>query len=75
MYHKINECNIDNVKKQRILNFINAHSHNQAIAKQIDDMDLLAEAPSVLLDIMSLMRKMNQDHFTRMEKLIKCSNV
>ena len=66
---RIDTIGFDEGRKRRILAFANAHSHNDAVAEQEHDVELLAEAPEVLADIMDLIKDMDSEHFDRMVKL------
>lgn len=60
-------------KRERILNFVNAHSHSASIAGPENNIELLAETPNALCDIMSMMKAMDKGHYEMMENLVKKS--
>ena len=66
---RLASIDFDRGRKRRILAFANAHSHNDAVAEQEHDTELLAEAPEVLADIMDLIKAVDSDHYDRMVKL------
>ena len=66
---RMDSIDFDEGRKRRILAFANAHSHNDAVAEQEHDTELLAEAPKVLADIMDLIKAMDSEHYDRMVKL------
>ena len=66
----VDGINFNEMKKRRILEFTNAHSHNSAIAKPEHDMDRLGETPDVLSDILDLMKEVNPVHYGGMERLV-----
>lgn len=67
--NRMDSIGFDEGRKRRILAFVNAHSHNDAIAEQEHDTELLAEAPKVLSDIMDLIKAVDSEHYDRMVKL------
>ena len=66
---KMDKVDFDKGRKRRILAFTNAHSHNDTIAEQGHDTELLGEAPEVLSDIMELIKKEDPGHYERMVNL------
>ena len=68
---RMDKVEFDEAKKRRIQAFVNAHSHNFAIAEPEHNVELLGEAPNVLSDIMSLMKTMDPEHYDLMEDLAK----
>ena len=59
----------DEGRKRRMLAFANAYSHNDAIAEQEHNAELLGETPEVLSDIMDLIKSVDSEHYDRMAKL------
>ena len=70
---RMDKVEFDKAKKRRITAFINAHSHNFAIAEPEHTVGLLSEAPAVLSDIMDLMKAVDSKHYDLMENLVKKS--
>ena len=68
---RMDKIEYDAAKKQRIYAFINAHSHNFAIAEPEHAVDILSEAPGVLSDIMDLMKFVDPKHYNAMSSLAK----
>jgi hypothetical protein len=61
----------DAAKTNRILYFLNAHSHNARPDGSVDhDETILLETPSVLVDVLALMEHADSNHCTEMKKLI-----
>ena len=69
MGDRMNSINFDEGRKRRILAFVNAHSHKDAIAEQEHNAELLCETPEVLSDIMDLIKSVDLEHYGRMVKL------
>ena len=68
---RMDKIDLDEERKRRILTFVNTHSHNIAIAEPEHDVELLAEAPDVLSDIMDLMQTMDPEHYASMVSVVK----
>ena len=63
----------DEAKKHRILRFLHTHSHSIAMAEPEHDLTALTEGPSVLQDLLDMMKAMDSDHFAAMEQLVSLS--
>lgn len=70
LWKKLQSVTFDEAKKIRILRFLHTHSHSSALAEPEHDLSLLSEAQAILIDLLSLMRSQDGDHFSAMEKLI-----
>jgi wobble nucleotide-excising tRNase len=71
MHVYLHEVGFDKAKTIRILNFLNAHSHNARPDDSVDhDESILLETPRVLLDVLALMEHADSNHCTEMKKLI-----
>ena len=68
---KIMDIKWDETRKRRMLEFVNAHSHNETISEQAHNMEVLSEAPNVLSDILNLMNDVDEDHYKRMVAIVK----
>ena len=68
---KMQGIDFDKAKKLRILRFINAYSHNNAIMEPEHDPSLLSEAPAVLSNLLELIQTVDLDHYDRMVNLVK----
>lgn len=72
LWEQLREIDYEENKKSRILRFLHAHSHRDAqFAGPEHDLSILAETPSVLRDLMELMKKEDRGHYTAMESLVK----
>lgn len=75
LYRKIDEIKFDDAKKTKILRFCDTHSHNRIIDDIEQDPVILGEGPYIAKDIMDLIKEVDNEHYTRMVKLIssKCN--
>ena len=71
LWSKLNKVNFNKAKKTRILRFLNTHSHSDFIGESDHDPSLLAEAASVLQDILDFMKDQDAKHFEAMVKLAR----
>jgi len=71
LWQKMDGLNFDEAKKLRILRFVNTYSHGDAIGEPEHDPSLLAEAQSVLWDILEFIKSQDPQHFAFMEELSK----
>jgi len=67
---KMQAVNFDEAKKLRILRFLHTHSHSSDIGEPEHDLSILAEGPTVLKDLMQMIRSLDPEHFSAMEKLL-----
>ncbi len=67
---KMQMVKFDEAKKLRILRFVHTYSHSSEMSEMEHDPSLLAEAPSVLADVMDLMEKLDSVHYSAMVKLV-----
>lgn len=71
MHGYLHELGFDAAKTNRILNFLNAHSHNARTDGSVDhDESILLETPAVLADVLELIEHADSNHFTEMKKLV-----
>lgn len=71
MHESLHELGFDAPKTNRILNFLNAHSHNARPDGSVDhDESILLETPSVLAEVLELIEHADSNHCTEMKKLI-----
>lgn len=74
MHGYLHELSFDTTKTDRILNFLNAHSHNARPDGSVDhDESILIETPAVLADVLKLIEHADSNHFTEMKKLVSPS--
>ena len=71
LWQKMKDVNFDEAKKLRVLRFLNAYSHCNAMADPEHDPSLLAEARSVLVDLLDFMEDQDRDHFAAMVEIIE----
>ena len=57
-------------KKRRILRFLHAHSHSDAIGEPEHDLIALAEGATVLNDLLDLMRSLDPEHVVNLQEAI-----
>jgi len=71
MHGYLHELGFDAAKTNRILNFLNAHSHNARPDGSVDhDESILLETPAVLADVLELIEHADSNHCTEMKKLV-----
>ena len=70
LWQKINEVSFDEAKKHRILRFLHTHSHSEALGEPEHDLTALAEGPSVLHDLLDMMKAEDAAHVAAMEDLV-----
>ncbi len=68
---KFSRIDFDEAKKIRILRFLHANSHGDAIGTEEHDPSALAEGSSVLEDVVDLIKWEDSKHFAAMEELVK----
>lgn len=61
----------DEVKKLRILRFVHSHSHSDAIGESIHNPSLLGEAQAVLIDLLDLLKHLDEGHYNGMKRLVE----
>jgi len=67
---KMDEVEFDENKKIRIMRFVHTYSHSADMPEPEHDPSLLAEASSVLTDLMGLINKLDREHYSAMVKLV-----
>ncbi len=67
---KLKDVDFDKARKTRILQFLHINSHNHAIAEPGHDPYQLAEAPSVLQDLLELIELEDRKHYNAMVELV-----
>ena len=67
---KMEHVNFDGVRKTRIIDFLNIHSHIDVIEEPTQGPLVYGESRLVLNDIIDLMRSEDQKHFEAMENVI-----
>lgn len=67
---RLDRVTFDSAKKTRILRLLNTYSHAGAISDPEHDLSLLAETQPVLLDVLELMKAVDEEHYDGLEKLV-----
>jgi wobble nucleotide-excising tRNase len=74
MHVSLHKLGFDSSKTNRILNFLNAHSHNARPDGSVDhDESILLETPAVLADVLELIEHADSNHCSEMKKLVNPS--
>jgi wobble nucleotide-excising tRNase len=71
LWQKVQAMPFDDAKKLRILRFLHTHSHSSAVGEPEHDPSVLAEAGSVLKDLLEFIEAQDNAHFDAMVKLVK----
>ena len=66
LWHKMNEVRFDETRKTRILRFVDTYSHADNIEGPEHDLSLLSESRAVLIDLLSLIKAVDEAHFRAM---------
>ena len=67
---QLNRIQFDETKKLRIYRFLHTYSHSAAVGEPEHDLSVLNEGPSVLKDLMDMMKSEDRKHFLAMEELV-----
>ena len=70
LWEQLGKINFDESKKLRICRFLHTHSHSAAVGEPEHDLSALNEGPSVLKDLMEMMKSEDHKHFLAMKELI-----
>lgn len=71
MHSSLHELGFDPAKTNRMLDFLNAHSHNARPDGSVDhDESILLETPAVLKDVLDLIKNADVNHYAGMMELI-----
>lgn len=74
LWQKLQSVSFDEAKKTRILRFLHTHSHGEALGEPEHDISLLAEAQSILNDLLDLIQSADNQHFAALEALATASS-
>ncbi|RQM57298.1 hypothetical protein EHZ18_15215 [Burkholderia vietnamiensis] len=66
MFQRLDELKYDGPKTTRISRFLDTYSHAPGVAGDHESESLLSEAPSVLRDVLDMLKWSDQHHFERM---------
>lgn len=75
LWNKLKDMDFDEAAKTRIMRFVHTYSHSDSIGEPEHDLSSLAEARSVLQDILNFMNKQDPEHFEAMENLVQTAAV
>lgn len=67
---RLDRVTFDNAKKTRILRLLNTYSHAGAVSDPEHDLSLLSETQPVLLDVLELMKAVDEEHYAGLEKAV-----
>ena len=70
LWHKLKAIPYDESKKLRILRFLHTHSHSIAVGEPEHDLTALAEGPSVLRNLLEMIKSLDNDHYSDMVQLV-----
>ena len=73
LWQKLKVVSFDEAKKLRILRFLHTHSHSMAVGEPEHDLTALAEGPSVLKDLLDMIRSLDDAHYSAMVQLVATS--
>lgn len=71
LHSRLEQVKFDNAKKTRILRLLHTYSHADAIADPGHDLSLLSETPSVLRDMLEMMKTVDGAHYEGLVKSLK----
>jgi wobble nucleotide-excising tRNase len=71
LWKKMESADFEEAKKLRILRFLHTHSHSDTVGEPQHDPSVLAEARSVLKDLLELIESEDKAHYDAMVKLVK----
>ena len=71
MIQRLEELNYDAPKTTRISRFLDTYSHAPTVAGEHESESLLSEAPSVLRDVLEMLKWSDNYHFERMMAMCK----
>jgi len=75
LWQKMKAATFEQAKKTRILRFLHTYSHGDAIGDPQHDPSLLAEAGSVLRDLLEFIESQDKVHYDHMVKLVTAEAV
>ena len=67
LHSRLQEVDFPEPRKTRLLRFVDSHSHAEQIGEGHEEAAALAEAPTVLKDLLDLIAFVDADHYRRME--------
>lgn len=70
LFQKLEAIPFDSAKKTRILRFLHTYSHFDHVAEPDHDPSVLSETPTILKEVLSLVRECDPEHFRCMAELV-----
>lgn len=70
LFQKLESVQFDPAKKTRILRFLHTYSHFDRVAEPDHDLSVLSETPSILEDVLTLIRESDIGHYKKMVELV-----
>lgn len=67
LHSRLQEVTFPEPRKTRLLRFVDTHSHAEQIGEGHDEASALAEAPTILRDLLDLIANVDSDHYSRMQ--------
>jgi len=67
LHTRLQEVTFPEPRKTRLLRFVDTHSHAEQIGEGHEEAAALAEAPTVLKDLLDLIASVDADHYRRMQ--------
>ncbi|MCK4152689.1 AAA family ATPase [Ralstonia pseudosolanacearum] len=67
LHSRLQEVPFPEPRKTRLLRFVDTHSHAEHVGEGHEDAAALAEAPTILRDLLDLIACVDADHYTRMQ--------
>ena len=75
LWNKLRDMDFDGAAKTRIMRFVHTYSHSDFIGEPEHDLSSLAEARSVLQDILDFMKSQDPGHFEAMKSLVQTAAI
>lgn len=70
LFQKLEAIPYDSAKKTRILRFLHTYSHFDHVAEPDHDPSVLSETPTILKEVLALVRESDPEHFRCMAELV-----
>ena len=70
LWQKLKVVQFNEAKKLQILRFLHTHSHSIAVGEPEHDLTALAEGPTVLLNLLEMIKSLDDHHYAAMLQLV-----
>ena len=70
LWQKLKAVQFNEAKKLQILRFLHTHSHSIAVGEPEHDLTALAEGPAVLINLLEMIKALDDDHYAAMLQLV-----